>query len=210
MKVTKETYKKGGTVAVVAAIIASVFVVEGGYVNNPRDPGGETNHGVTVAVATKHRHELVEQGWDGNMRNLTQSMAESIYAKDYIQRPNYDLLIPHSPAVASKLIDIGVNAGPARSSRWFQESLNSMSRNGKDYLKISTDGRVGPATISAYRALQAKRGPVVACQSIIKLLDAKQATHYVSINMDEFVPGWVINRVGNVPLESCNEDTYPN
>ena len=40
--------------AAVLAIVAGVFAVEGGYVNNPADPGGETNHGVTVAVAREH------------------------------------------------------------------------------------------------------------------------------------------------------------
>ena len=37
--------------AAIIAIVAGVFAVEGGYVNNPDDPGGETNHGVTVASA---------------------------------------------------------------------------------------------------------------------------------------------------------------
>ena len=40
-----------GTAATVALILALIFGGEGGYVNDPNDPGGETNWGCTVAVA---------------------------------------------------------------------------------------------------------------------------------------------------------------
>lgn len=39
---------------------------EGGYVNNPNDPGGETMWGVTKAVARQY-------GYTGSMRQLAQS-----------------------------------------------------------------------------------------------------------------------------------------
>ena len=206
-KVTASTYKKGGIAGVIAAIIGGVLAVEGGWVNDPKDPGGETNHGVTIAVAQQHKEELVKQGWNGNMKSLTEEMATSIYFKDYIENPGFDKIIPLSPAVTNKLVDIGVNAGTTRSAKWFQDSLNSVSRNGKDYPKLTFDGKVGPATVAAYKSLQKKRGAVVACQMVIKMLDGKQTTHYLSLNMDDFTPGWIINRVGNVPLDTCNEDT---
>lgn len=41
---------------------------------------------------------------------------------------------------------------------------------------------------------------------MIKMLDGKQLTHYVSLNMPDFTYGWVANRIGNVPLEKCNDD----
>ncbi|QDH83943.1 endolysin [Achromobacter phage vB_AxyP_19-32_Axy11] len=201
--------KKMGAGGIAAAIIGSIFAVEGGWVNNPLDPGGETNHGVTAAVAQQHRQELVSMGWNGKMRDLTQDMAKTIYYKDYIQKPGFDRMLMISPAVAEKLVDAGVNTGTSRSAKWFQDALNSVSRNGKDYLKITSDGKVGPATIQAYQALQRKRGAVVACQMVIKMMDGKQTTHYLSLNMDEFTPGWIINRVGNVPLEACDEDANP-
>ena len=206
MAVSKKTYAKGGVAGVVSAIIATVVAVEGGWVNNPLDPGGETNHGITIATAEKNRADLMAMGWNGKMRDLTPAMASSIYAKQYIYDPGYAGLIPFSPAVVEKLVDAGVNTGTSRSSKWFQDALNSASRGGKDYPKITSDGKVGPATIQAYRSLQQKRGAVVACKMIIKMMDGKQTVHYLSINMDDFVPGWIINRIGNVPLESCNED----
>lgn len=199
--------KVGGVGGVIAAIIAAVFAVEGGYVNDPKDPGGETNHGVTIQVAQKHKQELEAMyNWDGSMKNLTQEMASSIYYSDYILKPGFVKFADVSPAVTEKLVDAGVNTGPARPSRWLQESLNAFSRNGKDYPKIQVDGKVGSGTLSAYKSLQNKRGKVEACKLILKSLDGKQLNYYLSLNMPEYTTGWIANRIGNVPLERCNED----
>ena len=206
-KINMSLAKKGGAGAVAAAIIAGIFAVEGGWVDNPKDPGGETNHGVTIAVAQQHMTELVQQDWNGKMKDLTKDMATSIYYKDYIEKPGFNHMLVVSPAVAEKLVDAGVNTGASRSGKWFQESLNAVSRDGRDYPKLTSDGKVGPATVSAYKALQKKRGAVVACKMVIKMMDGKQTAHYLSLNNPEFTAGWIINRIGNVPLESCNEDT---
>jgi hypothetical protein len=51
----KATAQKIGLAGVVLTMIAGVIAVEGGYVNHPSDPGGETNMGITREVArTKH------------------------------------------------------------------------------------------------------------------------------------------------------------
>ena len=49
--------------AIVGAIIAGILVVEGGYVNHPSDPGGETNYGITKSTAVRH-------GYTGSMVDL--------------------------------------------------------------------------------------------------------------------------------------------
>lgn len=183
-------------VGALAAIIATVFAVEGGYVNNPRDPGGETNHGITQTVARNH-------GYKGEIRDMPKEFAEYVYRRDYIERPGFDRLVARSPAVGKKVIDIGVNAGPARASRWVQEAINHLSRGCQDYPCITVDARIGPATIAAYQALEKRRGRVKACELTIKLLDARQATHYTSLRMPTFVVGWVDHRIGNVPLSQC-------
>lgn len=185
-----------GVSASAALIIAAVFGMEGGYVNNPKDPGGETNHGVAVAVAR-------EAGYTGPMRDLPKEVAEQIYYDGYIVKPNFHPMLEVQPAVAHKLIDAGVNTGPARPSRWFQLSLNALSNGGKSYPQTNVDGKVGPHTIQTYRALEKARGRVKACQLIIKLLDSYQAQHYINVNNPTFTVGWVDHRIGNVPLESC-------
>ena len=191
-----------GLASAVLAILASVFALEQGYVNNPNDPGGETNHGVTVAVARQH-------GYQGPMISLPKEMAADIYYKDYIDKPGYLPLIQLSPALGEEVVDSGVNAGPGRSSLWFQKSLNALNRGGRDYPNIGEDGRLGPASIAAYRSLVRVRGRVDACKMMIKLMDAYQIQHYLSLkNMTMFTPGWINHRIGNVPLEKCNDAVH--
>jgi lysozyme family protein len=199
----RSTTKKGligGSVAGIGAlIIAAIFNVEGGYVNNPDDPGGATNHGITEEVARNH-------GYVGPMQNLPKEFAQEIYYEDYIDKPGFLPLVQIQPAVAHKLIDAGVNTGPTRPSRWFQKALNSLNRDGLDYLEISVDGRVGPATINAYESLERIRGDVKACELIIKLIDAQQAVYYMELDhLPQFTVGWVDHRISNVPLKACQD-----
>lgn len=200
MRVNK--YLIGGS-GLAGIIISAVVFLEGGYVNDPRDPGGETNHGITKRVARDH-------GYLGSMIDLPQEYAKAIYIETYVNKPSYNLVLQRSPAVAHKLIDAGVNTGPYRSSLWFQRALNSLNRGGLDYANIKTDGVIGPATMRAYASLEQKRGAVKACELVIKLIDAQQASHYMSLtNLPQYTVGWVDHRIGNVPLSQCTEYKEP-
>lgn len=187
--------------AAVLAIVAGVFAVEGGYSNNPQDPGGETNHGVTVKVARSN-------GYTGDMRELPVQTAQTIYTKSYIERPNFHLVIAVSPALGEKLVDAGVNAGPGRSARWLQQALNQLGRDGADFPVVAVDGQIGTKTIYAYQQLERKRGRVKACELTLKLIDAQQGAHYISLNKPMFIVGWADNRLGNVPLARCSESIH--
>lgn len=192
--------KKVGLTGATAAILAAVFAMEGGYVNDPRDPGGETNHGITVAVAR-------DFGYTGSMKDLSQDTATNIYVTNYINKPGFGDIITLSPAVGQKVVDAGVNAGTSRSSRWFQQSMNSLSRGGVDFPQINVDGKIGAGTIKSFEALRRTRGNVRACELTLKLMDAQQATHYTSLTKTpQYIPGWVDHRIGNVPLSKCQED----
>ena len=192
--------KKVAIPSVAAAIIAAVFALEGGYVWDKNDPGGETNHGVTVAVARAN-------GYTGPMLDLTPEFAEQIYYTNYISKPGFGDVIALSPTISEKLIDAGVNAGISRPSVWFQTSLNALSRGGKDYPQIKVDGKVGSGTYAAYKSLQKVRGKVLACELVLKTLDAQQTMHYLSLEkLNMFTPGWIANRIGNVPLSRCKQD----
>lgn len=197
MAITKRHVGIGG---IAAAIISAVVAVEGGYVNDPHDPGGETNHGITKTVAVAH-------GYTAPMKNLSTELAESIYFEDYIQKPGFEPFLQLSPAVAQELVDSAVNTGPARPSLWLQKALNSLGRGGKDFPPTLVDGKVGPSTIEAYKTLQHVRGKVQACELVIKLLDSQQAVYYMSLDkLNMYTAGWVQNRIGNVPLSRCKDD----
>lgn len=198
---TKKTPSKSKPIAGISTaaviIIGAVLGLEGGYVNNPKDPGGATNHGVTEAVARDH-------GYTGHMRDLPQEKAVEIYYRDYIDKPGYSWVIERSPALGQKLVDIGVNAGTGRASRWFQTGLNAYNRDGKDYPDLKVDGLLGPATFNAYAALARLRGETKACELMLKALEAQQGYHYLSLTkMETFTVGWMDHRIGNVPTSQC-------
>ena len=191
--------KKTGVSAAVAGIIGAVLLAEAGYVNHPSDPGGETNYGITKQVA-------VANGYYGPMKDMPKDFAWSVYYDQYLGKPGYDKLLPHSVAVVEELVDTGVNTGVSRSSTWFQKALNALNRGGKDYPAIAVDGKVGKQAISAYASLEKKRGRVEACEMVIKLIDAQQAMHYMSLTkLSDFTPGWVQHRIGNVDLKKCSQ-----
>jgi len=196
---TTKTKVVGGVSGAIATIIIAVLGVEGGYVNNPKDPGGETNHGVTKTVA-------VANGYTGPMKEMPQEVAVEIYTNQYAKKPGFDAFAVLSPAVAHKLIDAGVNTGPGRPSVWLQTSLNRLNRGGKDFPTIQVDGKVGPGTVAAYQGLVRVRGKVKACELVIKAIDAQQGAYYLSLtNLPEFTVGWLDHRIGNVPLSRCKE-----
>lgn len=194
-----KTKVAGGAVGVISAIVIAVLGVEGGYVNDPRDPGGETNHGVTKKVA-------VENGYTAPMIQMPQEVAIEIYTKQFAEKPGFAPFADLSPAVAHKLIDAGANTGTGRPSVWLQTALNRLNRGGRDYPTIQVDGKVGPGTVSAYRGLVKVRGKVKACELVIKAMDAQQGSYYLSLtHLPDFTVGWLDHRIGNVPLSRCKE-----
>lgn len=184
----------------ILAIILGILAVEGGYVDHPSDPGGETNKGITKSTAVQH-------GYTGSMKDLPEEVAIDIYAQTYVYKPGFDGVIELSEPVGKKLVDAGVNVGQGRAAKWYQTSLNSFSRNCKDYSCIKVDGAIGPNTLAAHKALIKKRGSVLSCKLMLRSLDAQQGYHYLSLtNLQDFTVGWFSNRIGNVPEESCNEN----
>lgn len=101
--------------------IDAVVKLEGGYVNHPSDTGGETNYGITVAVANKHKTNLVKLfNWNGKMRDLTIPMARHIYKVDYWDKLKLDQVFELSPIVADKMFEQAVNVGVGRTGKWLQ------------------------------------------------------------------------------------------
>ena len=66
----------------ITKIIESVLDREKGYVNNPKDAGGETNWGITIATARRN-------GYTGPMRDLSRDQAAKIYLNEYVIEPGF-------------------------------------------------------------------------------------------------------------------------
>lgn len=193
----KNSAKYGGGIL---AILLGVLALEGGYVNHPSDPGGETNMGITKTTAVEH-------GYTGPMKELPQEVALSIYADSYVYKPGFDGVVSLSEPVGTKLVDAGVNVGQRRAARWYQESLNSFSRGCRDYPCITADGVIGKKTIEAHQNLIKKRGYVLSCKILLRAFESHQGYHYLSLtHLQDFTVGWFTHRIGNVSEEDCNRE----
>ena len=106
-----------------------VLKSEGGWVNNPNDPGGETNLGVTKAVWEEYVGHPVT-----TMKNLTKDDVAPLYEQKY-WRACYGEVLPRG--LDFIVFSMGVNAGPGRSVKLFQQSIGCVP-----------DGVIGPATRS--------------------------------------------------------------
>ena len=90
------------------ACLTHVLRSEGGYVNHPLDPGGETNYGITKRTARAH-------GYRGSMRTIPMSVVEAIYRKGFWDAINGDAL-PAGLDLA--VFDFAVNSGPSRAKQF--------------------------------------------------------------------------------------------
>lgn len=175
--------------------IDAILEKEEGYVDDPADRGGETNHGITVAVARRN-------GYLGPMIDMPVSVARAIYLKRYITEPGFDQVAILSPIVADELIDTGVNMGPSRPSEMFQRWLNAFNDGQKRYEDLFVDGRIGPATIEAFDAYLEQRGSEG--ESVMLMaLNCTQGVRYLDIaennpSQERFMYGWMRSRVADI------------
>lgn len=173
-------------------IIEAVIDVEGGYVNNPNDKGGETNFGITVAVARAN-------GYDGAMRSMPRSFAEKVYRERYISKPKFDQVLVLSEPIALELIDTGVNMGPHRAAEFLQRWLNGFNAHGGGYQDLFVDGVLGKLSLDALRTYLSKRGREGE-DVLLRALNCTQGSRYLSItegnkSQRTFLYGWMRARV---------------
>jgi lysozyme family protein len=172
--------------------VEKLIKIEGGYVNDPNDSGGETNYGITVAVARQY-------GYGGDMRKLPLSFAKQIYYEQYWRKLRLHEISGIAPCIAGKLADIAVNMGVARAGEFYQRVLNVLNREGKLYFDIKVDGRVGPQTVLAFQSFHKARG-TEGLTVFMRALNCLQGHFYISLaerrQKDEsFVYGWLLNRI---------------
>ncbi|MBP7242484.1 holin-associated N-acetylmuramidase [Amaricoccus sp.] len=125
----------------VESIAAEIVRREGGYVNDPDDPGGATNHGVTIHTMRALGRDLDGDGRidAADVKALGRDEAKAIYVRHYFEQPKLDLL----PAcLQASVFDMQVNAG-ANAVRILQRLVTAMGFPADD------DGVVGPGTVRA-------------------------------------------------------------
>lgn len=122
-------------------IAAAILAREGGYVNDPDDPGGATNHGVTVHTMRRLGLDLNHDGKvdAADVRVLSADRALQIFIDEYFHRPGIDAL---PAALQPSVFDMYVNAGN-NAVKILQRLLNQMR------ISVTVDGAIGPQTSGA-------------------------------------------------------------
>jgi len=170
-------------------IIDSILAVEGGFVDDPSDSGGETNWGITKTVARA-------EGYEGPMATMPRAVAVSIYERQYWDAIHGDTLVKMSERVAEEVAEAGVHMGVHRAVTILQRCLNVLNSGGRLYCEMPVDGILGGQTL---RCL----GEYLACRDesvLVTMLNVLQGSHYIELaerrEKDErFIYGWVRNRV---------------
>lgn len=161
----------------------AVLEYEGGYVNNPKDPGGPTNKGITLA---NFKAFVNPMGTTADLKKLTIAQAAVVYRRNY-----WDAVMGAAlPAgVDLCVFDFAVNSGPDRAAKLLQKLA-----------KVPQDGRIGPKTLAAV-------GKLDAAKLIASYCDARLAFLKGLDTFATFGKGWTarVKKVRTLALELAAE-----
>jgi len=134
----------------VREIAEDIVAREGGYVNDPDDPGGATNFGVTIHTMRRLGLDLDRDGDvdTRDVRKLTRTQAVDIFIRHYFRKPRIDLL---PDAMQATVFDMYVNAG-GNAVKILQRLLAQFGE------KVTVDGALGPRTAAAVERAFARAG----------------------------------------------------
>ena len=134
-------------------IIEKVLEHEGGYVNDPKDLGGETKYGITKRFYP-----------DVDIKNLTIEQATEIYKKDYWDKNRVESLPQNLWHI---YFDMCVNMGKRTAVKVLQRAAVN---KGKD---IEVDGGLGPMTIGALKGVELDRVRAFRVKYYVDLITAR-------------------------------------
>ena len=145
---------------------------EGGYVNDPDDPGGETKYGISK-----------RSNPDLDIKNLTEEDATAIYHLSYWMKYGMDKI--HDQDVATKVLLIFVVRNPKEAATIVQRACWAAAPTG---LRPKIDGWMGPKTIKAINISDPK--------ILIGALRAESAGHFRRLvekrpELGKFLLGWL-------------------
>lgn len=129
-----------------AMAIQTVLRHEGGFVDDPLDPGGATNFGISLRFLRSLGVDLGDFDDDGDLdeddvKVMTQADAIRIYRREFWDRYRYQRL---HPVIAIKVFDLSVNMGPGNAHRRLQWALHGCGER-----HVTVDGIIGAQTTTA-------------------------------------------------------------
>jgi len=173
-------------------IINHIIEIEGGYVNDPSDSGGETNYGITKKVARSY-------GYIGEMKDLPRQVAFNIYSAEYWDKLKLDQIEEKSPAIAKELADTAINCGVSFAAKSLQDWLNTLNNKGELYDDIVVDGGIGNNTIKACMEYWLLRVDDDGEYVLLTALNSEQVVRYKELSKryvknERYTYGWIRNR----------------
>ncbi|PTX03820.1 holin-associated N-acetylmuramidase [Pararhodobacter aggregans] len=175
----------------VQSLAEEIVAREGGFVNDPDDPGGATNFGVTIGTMRRLGLDLTGDGQvsEADVRALTRAQAVAIFLEHYYRRPGIAAL---PEALQPSVFDMYVNAG-GNAVRILQRLLGEMGHD------LSVDGVIGPQTIrAAQAAYRAAPGHLADAYGIARrdyyyaLGDRRPASRKYARRRDGGKGGWIL------------------
>ena len=140
---------------------------EGGWSDHPRDPGGATMKGVTIAVYKEYLGREVSKE---ELRAIPDAHLHDLYRTRYWDKARCDEL---APGVDLSVFDLAVNGGPGRAAKLLQRCVGAVE-----------DGAIGPKTMSAISAVPAK-------ELIIRFADTRREFYKGLKAFETFGRGWL-------------------
>lgn len=187
-----------------------VLKSEGGYTNDPRDPGGPTNYGITLA---DFRMYVNKRGDANAVRRMSLDQAKAIYKSKYWDKVNGDLL---PSGVDYTVFDYGVNSGVSRANRVYNkykqpDSIRTINAINDERLSFlhglrtwSAFGRGWNTRVGSVRqhSIELARQPMVAPETkttgaVVAGGAVVAASHphlwpYIAIAVGAVVVGWLV------------------
>lgn len=152
---------------------AHVLSWEGGYTDDPQDPGGATNKGITRRTLAEWKGRAVTKE---EVRELTVEEAKRIYRGLYWDKINGDEL---PCGIDLAVFDAAVNQGPKRAAKFLQKALG-----------VKADGVIGPVTVAA--AHRWATGHSWRLKELLRQLHVQRAVSYASLlTFKAFGRGWM-------------------
>jgi lysozyme family protein len=175
----------------VKELAEEIVAREGGFVNDPADPGGATNFGVTIHTLRRLGLDVTGDGQvtEQDVRGLTRAQAVEIFIEHYFRRPGIAAL-PES--LQASVFDMYVNAG-SNAVKVLQRLLSAMG------FPCTDDGAIGPQTIrAAQQAAEAAPTHLADAYAIARrnyyyaLADARPASRRYARRKDGGKGGWIL------------------
>lgn len=153
--------------------LVKLFGVEGGYVNDPDDAGGETKYGISKRSYPNE-----------DIKALTLDRAAHLYERDFWGPLRLSDL--QNQTIAEEIFDTAVNCGVGTAAKLVQEAVNLTNYPAAD---LAVDGRIGPVTVAA---INGHRSP----RTLYKALNGLQFEIYHTIvkarpAQEKFIRSWL-------------------